>query len=62
MSKERSRTYPTKAEICRVVEAARGAGVDVAGLEIRPDGTIFVFEARNGPSAQTDFDRCKHLM
>lgn len=34
--------YPTKAEIARVVEAAKAAGITPGGLECAPDGTIRV--------------------
>lgn len=34
--------YATKAKVAAAVEAARGAGLDVAGIELAPDGTIRV--------------------
>lgn len=39
-------TYANKAIIKRVVDAAREAGIDVAGFELHPDGTVRVFDAR----------------
>jgi len=41
-----ARAYPTKAAIQRAVETARSVGLDVAGYEVKPDGTIRVFELR----------------
>ena len=39
-----ARAYPTKAAIQRAVETARSVGLDVAGYEVKPDGTIRVFD------------------
>jgi hypothetical protein len=44
-----ARAYPGKVAIRHVVEAARDLGIDVAGLEVAPDGTIRVMEARAIP-------------
>ena len=49
--------YPTKAEISRVVEAAKACGLDVAGVEVCPGGAIRVVEARAVPQQANDFDR-----
>lgn len=51
--------YPRKAEITRAVAAAKDCGLDVAGIEVAPDGTIRILEARavTAPTAATDFDR-----
>lgn len=50
--------YPRKAEIARAVEAAKSCGLDVAGFEVSPDGTIRIMEARAVPSLPAnDFDR-----
>jgi hypothetical protein len=49
--------YPTKPKIKLAVETARELGLDVAGFEICPDGTVRVMEARAKPAAVTDFDR-----
>ena len=38
--------YPTKPAIQRAVEIARSVGLDVGGYEVKPDGTIKVFEVR----------------
>jgi hypothetical protein len=55
--------YPTKAQIARTVEAARAAGIDVASIEVRPDGTIVVADVRTAPAApQNDFERYQHLL
>lgn len=57
-SLRKSRSYPGKVAIRHAVEAARELGLDIAGYELSPDGTIRVFEARaNPPKPQTDFDR-----
>ncbi len=50
-------TYPSKAQIERMVAAARSAGIDVAGLEVSPDGTIRVVEPRAVSIPTNDFDR-----
>lgn len=39
-------SYPRKSEIQRAVETARSLGLDVAGYEVKPDGSIRVFEVR----------------
>ena len=49
--------YPGKVAIKRVIEAARTCGLDVAGVEVSPDGTIKVVEARAAPSAVSLFDQ-----
>lgn len=43
------RAYPTKRAIAHVVKAAKDLGVDVAGCEVSPDGTIRVIDARAIP-------------
>lgn len=48
--------YPRKAQIERTIRAAKACGLDVAGFEVSPDGTIRIMEARDVSSA-TDFDR-----
>jgi hypothetical protein len=40
------RAYPTQRAIAHVVTAAKKLGVDVAGVEVSPDGTIRVVDAR----------------
>lgn len=37
-------------QIKRLIKAARDAGLDVAGFDALPDGTIRVFEARALPA------------
>lgn len=55
---EYRRLYPKKFEITRVVAAARAAGLDVAGIEVSPDGSIKIIEARAMPAkAMTEFER-----
>lgn len=50
--------YPRKAEIARAVEAAKACGLDVAGFEVSPDGTIRIMEARVVPAnPANDFER-----
>lgn len=51
------RAYPRKVEIMRLVAAAREGGLDVAGIEISPEGHIRLLEARAIPQPQNDFDR-----
>lgn len=48
--------YPRKAEIARAVQAAKSCGLDVAGFEVSPDGTIRIMEAR-AVADLTDYDR-----
>ncbi|MCZ4340143.1 hypothetical protein O4H52_00895 [Sphingomonadaceae bacterium G21617-S1] len=38
--------YPGRVAIRRAVETARALGLDVAGFEVSPDGTIRVIDAR----------------
>lgn len=42
----RAPAYPRKSDIQRAVETARSLGLDVGGYEVKPDGTIRVFEVR----------------
>lgn len=51
------RAYPRTAEIRRMMEAARAGGLDVAGVEISPDGHIRLLSADAVPKAVNDFDR-----
>lgn len=55
MSAERA--YPRKIEIARAMDAAKACGLDVAGIEISPQGHIRLLEARAIPQPQNDFDR-----
>lgn len=40
------RNYARKAEVKRFVSAAKECGLDVAGFEVFPDGSIRIIEAR----------------
>jgi hypothetical protein len=51
------RDYPTATAIAHVVRSAKKLGVDVAGVEVSPDGTIRVVDARVAkPPPATLFD------
>lgn len=52
--------YPRKAQIERMIAAARASGLDVAGFEVSPDGSIRIMEARQMP--KDDFERLKDLL
>lgn len=43
--------YPGKVAIRHAVEAGRACGIDVGGYDVRPDGTIRVFDIRAVPAA-----------
>ena len=47
-------SYPGAVAIKRLVKAARDSGLDVAGLEVAPDGTIRIMEARAVPKPEED--------
>lgn len=49
--------YPSKSAIARVVAAAKACGLDVAGFEVCPNGTIRIMEARAVQQVASDFDR-----
>ncbi|UAK24376.1 hypothetical protein [Sphingomonas nostoxanthinifaciens] len=52
--------YPGKVAIKHAIEAARSLGIDVAGIEISPDGTIRIMEARAVPKpADSLYDQLK---
>lgn len=52
--------YPGKVAIRHAIEAARAGGLDVAGVEVAPDGTIRILEARAMPTEPTSlFDELK---
>ena len=53
----KTRSYPTKAKIRQMIEAARACGLDVCGFEVSPDGAIRIMEARVPAAVATDFDR-----
>jgi hypothetical protein len=55
---QRKRTYPTKGEVSRAVEATRASGMRVETLEVRRDGTIRVGPAdAPSPAENSEFDR-----
>lgn len=49
--------YPRKDAIKRLVAAAKDCGLDVAGFEVSPDGSIRIMEARAVNVPANDFDR-----
>lgn len=49
--------YPTKAQITRAVDAARACGLDVAGFEVSPTGSIKIIEAHAMQIPANDFER-----
>lgn len=50
--------YPGKVAIRHAVEAAKACGLDVAGLEVSPDGRIKILDARTIPAQPVDeFER-----
>lgn len=53
-----SRAYPRKADIARAVQAARACGLDIAAIEISPQGAIRIVGPCPGPNppAETEFD------
>lgn len=48
--RQQRRDYPGKVAIRHAVEAAKACGLDVAGIEVNPDGSIRVVEARALPA------------
>jgi len=53
----RKSSYPTKAKIKQMIEAARSCGLDVCGFEASPDGSIRIVEARAAAQLKNDYDR-----
>ena len=54
----RKPAYPRKAVVERYVATARACGLDVAGFEVSPDGSIRIIEARTMQNAPAnDFER-----
>ena len=43
-------SFPTAAQIKRAVNAAKAAGIAVAGFRIEPEGAIVVFDQSNAPA------------
>lgn len=57
-SKATRPTYAGKVAIRHAIEAAKAVGIDVAGIELSPDGHIRITEARAAPIAPGSlFDR-----
>lgn len=54
MKRERP-NLPTKAQVTRLVEAARAAGLKVAGFRVEADGAIVIFDKSAAPL--DDFDK-----
>ena len=53
-----SALYPGKVAIRHAVEAAQACGLDVAGVEVSPNGTIRIMDARAMPKPPADeFER-----
>lgn len=50
MTKSHGIKMPTKAQIERAIDAARRAGVNVAGFKVEPDGAIVVFDQTSAPT------------
>lgn len=57
MTAQEKPRYPRKAQIERMVEAARACGLDVCGFEVSPAGTIRIMEARAVSEPANDFER-----
>jgi hypothetical protein len=55
---EVARPHAGKVAIRHVIEAAKAGGIDVASVQVHPDGTIRVYDARSlaneGPDDQFD--------
>lgn len=50
--------YPRRAQIERMVAAAKACGLDVVGIEVSPTGAIRIMEARAVPNTPAnDFER-----
>ncbi len=60
---EKPRTrWARRAKVAEAVDIARELGLDVAGFQISPDGSVSVFESRATPTpvpgvASCDFER-----
>jgi hypothetical protein len=58
MRSRAGRSYPSNALIKRLVAGARDAGIDVAGVEVTPEGVVRLISARAADSERpTAFDR-----
>lgn len=53
----RRASYPHRADIKRVVAAARDSGIDPAVIEMSPDGTIRIIEARAASAPADEFSK-----
>lgn len=47
-------TYPGKVALRRAIDAAKACGVDVGAVEVSPDGSIRIIDARAVPKAPVD--------
>lgn len=55
---ERAVRYPRRAEITRLVQAARATGVNVGSIDVRPDGSIRINTDSGAiERPDTEFDR-----
>lgn len=59
MARPKTHRYPRRAEIERVVAAARASGLEIGAVRVGPDGTICVSETdlHSSLSPSTEFDR-----
>lgn len=63
MSAQAKPCYPRKAQIERVVAAAKACGLDVCGIEVSPTGAIRIMEARAVPATPAnDFERFQDML
>lgn len=46
-----------KADMVRLIEAAKAAGLKVTGVEVAADGTLRALEIASEIGSETDFDR-----
>lgn len=53
----RRTNYPHRADIKRLIAAARDSGIDPAGIEMSPDGTIRIIEARATSAPADEFSK-----
>jgi hypothetical protein len=61
-SQNMTRSYPRKVEITRAIEAAKACGLEVAGIELSPSGSIRILGPERTRDEQTDFDKWQGLL